>query len=318
MKERKRKAALLLCLAALLLCMIASIESAVPKIRIKSKVSVDRFEGRNSKGEIVWDIGNVNRIGPGGYAPINYCITNEDPDFALHGFYVCFILDPEKTIGGDWDYVAEQANGPTGYRWDFGDNLKYAIANTYLLQLMGNFMREFYNVFHVKDKETVDLNVCLTVTDLDVQEPGLLKKLVEEDIFGVTMEIPDLEPTTRAGKHSWCVEEGIKLEWYERIKIAGAARRGSFLADEHIYPMPYILVHKNARIGEEHKVVALVCSADANSIWQWTSFNVISYEEIEFIIEKPQVSQTLAIGVFIAFAVVTWYTKLWKKIGLGG
>lgn len=309
-----RKIVFVALMATLFAAMTLSIESADSKIRVEQEVKVDRFKGRDNEGHVVWDIGNVSRIGPGGYAPIQWCIQMEDEQLGLKGYFVTFVIDPEKTIGGiDWEVLAEESNGPTGYRWTFVENLKYGIANKYLLALMGKLTGDIYNVFSKEDVETLDLDVYLCVLEEEPEEltqtADFFSKLAQESIFGCTLKIPDLEPLSRTGRHSWCIEEGIKLEWYER----GLANLGR----EHFYPVPYIIVNKDARIGDKHKIAALVCSANPDSIWQWTGFNVISYEETSFIIEKPQVSQTLAIGVFIAFGIIAWYTKLWKKIGLG-
>jgi len=315
-KQRRRKAILIVCLVTILVGSVISIQGAEPKIRIVQSVDVSK-QVHNEEGKLTWAIGDVARVGPGGYAQINYCVTNEDPDFALKGYYVTFILDPELTMGRiDWKKVKEEANGPTGYRWDFGDNIIYGFANTYLLALMGNYARTIYNAFTVKDAKRIDLSVVLAITDEEPEDPTFFSKFIEENIFGVTIQIPDLEPTNRTGRHKWCVEEGFELKWYERLDLS----RFPIIVineEQHSYALPYIVVGNDARIGEEHKIIALVCSADPDSMWQWTSFNVISYEETEFVIEKPQVSQTLAIGLFIAFAVIAWYTKLWKKIGLG-
>ena len=178
-------------------------------------------------------------------------------------------------------------------------------------------MKDVYNLFSSKDVETLDLDIYLCISSLEPEKwysTDFLQKLSQENIFGGSIEIPDLEPLSRSGRHRWCIEEGIELAWYQRIRLAGSVPRGSILLDKHIYPIPYIIVNKDARIGDTHKVAALICSANPDSMWQWTSFNVISYEEIEFIIEKPETAQTLALGAFIAFGLFAYVTKLWKKI----
>lgn len=314
MKERKRKAIAVALLALTLLFSAARINSAEPRIRIVQNVDVSNQllsnQVRDENGKMTWAIGDVSRVGPGGYAPLTYCVENKDEQISLKGYYVTFILDPEKTMGYiDWVKVKEEANGPTGYRWSFSDNVKYCTSNTYILALMGNYAKTVYNAFTVKDAKKIDLNVVLGITEEEPNDPTFFGKFLEESIFGVTMEIPDLEPTTRSGKHSWCVEEGIYLSWYQRLKNLQG------ITSKHVYPKPYLVVGNDAVIGEKHKIVALVCSADPDSMWQWSSFNVISYEEVEFIIEKPQVSQTILIGFFIAFMALGWYSGLFKKIG---
>lgn len=316
MKERNRKIVCVTLLSAIMISMIVSIQAAEPKIRVTQSVTVDKWT-KDQKNEIAWSIGEISRIGPGGYAPITWCIQNEDEDFSLKGYYVTFVLDPELTMGGiDWETLKKEANSETGYRWTFGDNFKYAFANTYILALAGNYARDFYNIFTTKDAEKIDLNVVLAITDQEPENPDFFSKFLEENIFGVTAQIPDLEPVKRSGRHSWCVEEGIKRSWYDRTSYAPQGQSSlQKIKDETVYALPYIVVGRDAQIGDKHKIAALVCSADPDSMWQWTSFNVISYEDCEFVVEKPQVSQTLGIGVFIAFAIVAWYSGLFKKIG---
>ncbi len=270
------------------------------QIKVSHTVSVSR-QTFDQDNKMNFNVSTVPRVGPGGYAEIGWSITNEDPDLALKGYYVCFIIDPEVVMGSiDWERVKEEANGEYGYRWTFGDNLRYAINNTYLMQKMGNGAKSVYNVFATKDSERVEMNVTLALTDQEPEDPSFFDKFFEENIWGITMKIPDLEPTSRQGRHSWSISDGIE-------------DRG-LLGTKKVYPKAYVVISKGALIGEEHKIVALVCAADPNSMWVWSSFNVISYEEITFKVEKPQVQQSIAIVGFIAFAIIAWYSKLWKKI----
>lgn len=307
MKKRNRKVVLVTILTLTVVVSAIHIHCAEPRIRITQRVGINNWESK--EGDIRWAIGDINRIGPGGYAPITWCIENIDPDLSLKGYFVTFIIDPEITMGGDWDMVKEEANSSTGYRWTFGDNLTYGVRNTYILQAMGNLFKTVWNVFTVKDAEKIDHNVILVITEDEPTGPDFFEKLWRENLYGVSLKIPDLEPTTRAGRHRWCIEEGIKLSWYERLK------RGEGITAKHVYPKAYVVIGNGAQIGEEHKIVALICSANPDSMWQWTSFNVISYEEVTFVVEKPKVSQWLGIGVFIAFAVFGWYSGLFKKLG---
>ena len=317
MKKKYKKTIVMAVVLAILVISIMQVAFAEPRVRITQRVSVPAITQMGEGGETYWTIGEVSRIGPGGYAPINWCIENEDEILSLKGYYVTFILDPTLTMGGmEWAKIKEESNGPTGYKWTFGDNVKYEFANSFFLALMGNYARDFYNIFSTKDAKRVDLHVSLAVTEEEPEEPSYFAKFIENDIFGVTLQIPDLEPTSRAGKHSWCIEEGVSLSWFQRTNRPSGH---STLRPAHIYPQAYIVVGNDANLGEEHKLVALVCSADPNSIWQWTSFNVISYEEVTFVVEKPQVSQTLGIGIFIAFCLLgaAWYKGLLRRIGLG-
>lgn len=316
MNERKKKGIIGAILALILIVSVSIVQiaTAEPRIRVTQRVKIDKWHVVNETGDTYWSIGEVSRVGPGGYAPIEWCITNEDEDFSLKGYYAIFIVDPEKTVPSmDWEMIKEESNSETGYRWDFGDIWAWTAQNSYLTTLMGNYARLLFNTFSSVDLETVDTDVCLAITDEEPEEPSFFSKFIDNKIFGITLCIPDLEPTTREGRHSWCVSEGFELKWYDRINPANIWE-GIKTNDAK----PYLVIGRDARIGDEHKLVALVCSADPSSAWRWTSFNVISHEEITFVIEKPQVSQTLGIGVFIAFVLIGgWYTKIWKRLGLG-
>ncbi|KYK38491.1 MAG: hypothetical protein AYK18_07025 [Theionarchaea archaeon DG-70] len=312
MNERKKKGITGAIFALVLIVSIVQIATAEPRIKVTQTVKIDRWNIVNEEGDVYWSIGEVSRVGPGGYAPIHWCVTNEDEDFAVKGYFIVFILDPELTLGGmDWETIKEEANGPTGYRWDFGDTLKYMVANSYILSLMGNYARVIYNGLTSNNVDTIDLDVCLAITDKEPEDPNFFSKFLDNKIFGITMRIPPLEPTSRSGRHSWCVEEGFDLKWYERINILPPFNP----KDAHCDALPYVVIGRDARIGDKHKLVALVCSADPNSAWQWTSFNVISYEEITFIIEKPKVNQTLTLAAFAAFILIGWWSGLFKKLG---
>lgn len=302
MKEKSHRNFSKLALALILLLisgiMVSGLETQQIQITQQIQVSRSVYDEDNN---VNFNVSKLPRVGPGGYAEIEWSITNEDPDLSLKGYYVCFLIDPEIVMGSiNWEKVEEEANGPSGYRWTFGDNLRYAINNTYLMQKMGNGAKTVYNVFATKDAQKVDINVTLALTEQTPDNPSFFDKFVEEDIFGVTLRIPDLEPTTRIGRHSWSISEGIEDK--------------GLLGSKKVYPKAYVVISKGAILGEEHKLVALVCQADPSSIFQWSSFNVISYEEITFKVEKPQVSQSLALVGFIAFGVISWYTKWWKKL----